>query len=208
MISRLPPHIQSLKDSSRFSPPHTSIPESYSPSSWKYNRSIAKRPKSCDQIQRWLIVQISTLVWLIMKTNIVISNNLFRHKKMFFTNQIFQITTLFSNKNKLSVIITHYQRQSKKKKISELGFSNIRWKDNKPRLKKNVTSCHSGRFERFGKISITLQLWSWNRIPFEIQTPVETTANQRAWWVLKCICIDYVNNWSYYTSFVAFNSWQ
>jgi hypothetical protein len=32
-ISKEPPHIQSLKDNSRFSPPQTSSPGSYSPSS-------------------------------------------------------------------------------------------------------------------------------------------------------------------------------
>uniref|UniRef100_A0A182KHP4 Uncharacterized protein n=1 Tax=Anopheles christyi TaxID=43041 RepID=A0A182KHP4_9DIPT len=39
-----PPHCQARKEISKFSPPQTSMPISYSPSSLKYARSIANRP--------------------------------------------------------------------------------------------------------------------------------------------------------------------
>ena len=44
IISRLPPHIQTRKLISKFSPPQTSIPVSYDPILRKYSRETAKRP--------------------------------------------------------------------------------------------------------------------------------------------------------------------
>ena len=44
MISSVPPHIQTLKESSKFSPPQTFIPGSYSPKWWKYSLSMANSP--------------------------------------------------------------------------------------------------------------------------------------------------------------------
>lgn len=43
-ISSVPPHIHDLKDSSKFSPPQISKPESYKPSFSKNALSIANRP--------------------------------------------------------------------------------------------------------------------------------------------------------------------
>ena len=44
MISSVPPHIQTLKESSKFSPPQMFIPGSYSPKWWKYSLSMANSP--------------------------------------------------------------------------------------------------------------------------------------------------------------------
>lgn len=43
-ISNVPPHIHVLNESSKFSPPHMSKPESYVPSRSKNFRSIENRP--------------------------------------------------------------------------------------------------------------------------------------------------------------------